>query len=270
MLNDFRKSVQLILHERITNPLSGALLFSWFAWNWRIPYFLFMGDSSLTLESRINYTETHFVGLGNSLIFPIVTAAFLVGGYPYVTNLSLKVWLWYRRRANRIRNEMEGNELLTLAESIELRREMDGLESRFAESMKSKDERIRVLSVELAQLREKLNSQVNEDPFPGINPSELAKKILLRGTKEGGDGMVRLVDHSQGVTFMAGNEGQENYELPQEKAALSAAVKDLVGQGLVEFGSQGVYEITDLGFKFAKWLRSSSQGTGLAGGKLLP
>ncbi len=86
MLDDFKKSVQLILRERITSPFSGAFFFSWFVWNWKMLYYLFFAGEDLTIKARLDFVDSNFIEWKYNLIFPIVSALFFVLIYPFITS----------------------------------------------------------------------------------------------------------------------------------------------------------------------------------------
>src|SRR5690242_14638677 len=97
MIEDFKKSIQLILNERITSPFSGAFFFSWFVWNWRLLYSLFYSDSTLTLQDKLNFVNANYIKLNDNLWYPLASTIFLVGLYPFVTTTALWIWLKFKK-----------------------------------------------------------------------------------------------------------------------------------------------------------------------------
>jgi hypothetical protein len=57
MLDDFRKSINSVLYERMTSPLFGALLISWCIWNWDILYFLFADREYYSVFLKVAYAQ---------------------------------------------------------------------------------------------------------------------------------------------------------------------------------------------------------------------
>jgi len=154
MLNEFAKSIRSILYERISSPLSGALFFSWLLWNWRIPYYLFVTDSTLTIDSRLNYIKTNLSSPIFCIILPIVTAIFIVLIYPILTTYTLKIWLKYKKWQYDIKNEIEQKRLISLEDSIQLRLEIKQQAEEFDKLLKDKNK-------ELENLNSKINSLEN-------------------------------------------------------------------------------------------------------------
>jgi hypothetical protein len=156
MINDLRKSIQLVLAERITSPFSGAFFFSWFVWNWKMVYFLLFADATLSLEARFRFVDQNFLVVTNNLIFPFLSAVFLVALYPFVTTLALRVWLWFRKWQNEIRNRIEGQQLLTLEQSIAIRLEIQNQQERLDRLLQSKDAEIQALTKKNEALEKQL------------------------------------------------------------------------------------------------------------------
>ena len=43
MLDEFQKSIKAVLYDRLTSPLAGCFIFSWFVWNWGLVYYVLIG-----------------------------------------------------------------------------------------------------------------------------------------------------------------------------------------------------------------------------------
>ncbi len=142
MLDEFKKSISLVLRERITSPFSGAFIFSWFVWNWKIPYALLFSDEQLDLLSRINIIETQYLSWYQNLLLPIVSTLFFIIIYPFITTDSLWIWLKFKKFKTDIKNSIEGQMLLTLDQSIALRLELDSQNQRLDKLTKAKDDEI--------------------------------------------------------------------------------------------------------------------------------
>jgi hypothetical protein len=181
MLDDFKKSIQLILRERITSPFSGAFFFSWFVWNWKMLYFLFFTDENLTLNERFNYVDTHFLKWADNFFLPILSALFFVLIYPFITTGALWIWLRFKKWQADIKNNIEGQQLLTLDQSIALRLEIENQHERLDRLTKAKDGEISLLRRESEELRRRLTSKVeiSEETMPQVtqNPSDYTEEI---------------------------------------------------------------------------------------------
>jgi hypothetical protein len=153
MLKDFRKSIQLILSERIASPFSGAFIFSWFIWNWKLIYVLVASDSEAGLADRIILVENNYINLFRNLWYPLLSAIFLVTIYPFVTTGSLWAWLKFKKLQLAIKNNIEGQQLLTIEQSLALRLEVQNQENKFQSLLKSKDDEIEMLNFKLTELK---------------------------------------------------------------------------------------------------------------------
>src|SRR5579872_6741793 len=101
MLDDFRKSIYLILHERITSPLSGTIALSWLGWNWRPVFYLFFSPSSVSIPDRFKYIDANYISFSYNLLYPLGSVVFLIILYPLLTTGALNVWLRYKSWQNK-------------------------------------------------------------------------------------------------------------------------------------------------------------------------
>jgi hypothetical protein len=164
MLNDFRKSIQSVLYERIRSPFSGAFFFSWIVWNWKLVYYLIFSAGSTA--TRIEYVQANYINLFNNLIFPFLSTIFLIVVYPFITTAGYWVWLKFKTWQIKIRNGIEGNRLLTLDQSITLRMQIRNQEEEFDKMLRKKDEEILILK---NQIEESTKSK-NQEIMDAINP----------------------------------------------------------------------------------------------------
>jgi len=119
MLNDFRKSIQSVLYERVRSPFSGAFFFSWIVWNWKLIFYLIF--SNVLINDRIKFVDENYINIYNNLIYPFASTVFLIVVYPFITTAGYWVWLKFKTWQIKIRNDIEKNQLLTLEQSITLR-----------------------------------------------------------------------------------------------------------------------------------------------------
>ncbi|MBA4311818.1 MAG: hypothetical protein C0417_04215 [Chlorobiaceae bacterium] len=157
MLNDFKKSILLVLQERISSPFSGAFFFSWFIWNWRMLYFIFFAPETLSLNERFAYIDAHFLNWQENLVLPILSAVFFIGLYPIITTAALWVWLKYKKFQTDLKNRIEGQQLLTLDQSVALRLELENQHERLDRLTKAKDDEILLLRRETQELKQLLS-----------------------------------------------------------------------------------------------------------------
>ena len=161
MLDDFKKSIQLVLNERISSPFSGSFLFSWVVWNWRLIYYLFSNDGTVRLTDRISYVESNYLSLRYTLLFPAVSAVFLIAVYPFITTGALWIWLKFKKTQQTLKNNIEGQQLLNLEQSISVRLEVQNQQDKFDRLLKSKDAELLAMKNEIERLQQKLKEKAN-------------------------------------------------------------------------------------------------------------
>ena len=173
MLEEMQKSIKAVLYDRLTSPLAGTFILSWLLWNWGLIYYVLAGDEMRNMVDRIGYIKNNFFQLKYLLIYPSVSAAFLIFLYPYAANYVYKKTLGFNRKKKDVKDEIEREQRLTLKESLEIRNEIKKIEERFFEANKKKDEEIKLLMQENEALKEKLNK--NNENTPGKDNEALSK-----------------------------------------------------------------------------------------------
>lgn len=161
MINDLKKSIRSILYERISSPLSGALFFSWFVWNWKIPYILFYSDKGLNIEARLKIIQDNYIDLSDNLLFPIFSALFLVLVYPFASTGALNIWLRFKSWQTNMKNKIEETKSLSVEEANQIRYEMLIQEEKITNLLKSKEGEIDLYKLEIEKLDKTLKEKEN-------------------------------------------------------------------------------------------------------------
>ena len=137
MFSEFRKSINSILFERVTSPLFGTLTISWLLLNWRIPYLTLFVSESKIKETKIDYILSNYADVHFLITYPIISTAILITLVPFISNgaywLSLKFKKWKIDK----KNEIEKTQLLSLEQSINLRKELRENELEFEKILES-------------------------------------------------------------------------------------------------------------------------------------
>ncbi len=162
-VKDFPDSIKAILYDRIVSPLSGTFIFSWLVWNWKLVYFFFVFDGTYTIVGKIDYISTHYNNWGNLFWLPFASTIFLIGFYPIVSTGAYWVHLKYKMLQNDIKNKIENNKLLTIEQSLKIKREYKDLYDSFLELEKSKDDELKWLKEDNKQKADKLIEVTNEN-----------------------------------------------------------------------------------------------------------
>jgi hypothetical protein len=261
MFDEIRKSIQLILYERITSPLSGALLFSWFVWNWKIPYLLFFDGNLLPFAKKLEYVENNYFTYDHNLYFPILSPLFLTLVYPFATTGILNVWLRFKKWQNSIKNQIEGSQLLTQDQSLQLRLQLRHQQDEFSDLLRAKDEEIETLKSERNTLIDKINSlsptssETAKLSLPKL--SEKATTLLLEGSQDPRGGIM-VVEYGGGKFIQVNTKNLGNDGDPRDEAEWDVAIDELQNSGYIKYKSENYYLVTDAGFKLADKIRSAT------------
>ncbi|MGV8058217.1 MAG: hypothetical protein AB2L12_09375 [Smithellaceae bacterium] len=161
MIDDFKKSIQITINEKIASPFSGTFFFTWFVWNWRMLYYLIFPDDTLTLEKKLDFVSLHFINWNYNLLYPFFSAIFLIVAYPVITTSALWVSLRYKKLQTDLKNKIEGSKLLTLEQSINIRQQLQETEEKYAKILLTKDEELKNRQIEVGLLTDSLKKEEN-------------------------------------------------------------------------------------------------------------
>jgi hypothetical protein len=159
-MTELRKSINAILYQRVTSPLFGTFLVSWIVWNWKIIYTTFFIDEDKIIKNKIDYIVENFSDSSYLIWYPLLSTLILLTLIPFLSNgaywLSLKFEKWKVDSKNKI----EKQQLLTLAQSIELRGQIIESERKFESLLQNKNDEIKQLKL-LVEESSKGNENIN-------------------------------------------------------------------------------------------------------------
>lgn len=121
LLDDIRKSLQ----NRVKNPLLGTFTISWALCNWDIFVLL---SSSYDPEAKIQAIEKKLV-FAKMLGYPAISTALLIFLIPFASHACLAATLKFQSNMRALRRKIEGNELISVEEANDLRKQIDKLTS---------------------------------------------------------------------------------------------------------------------------------------------
>lgn len=146
MFDETKKSVESILSQRLSSPFYGTLIISWLIWNWKIIYLTIFVSESKINGSKIDYIVSNYNDINHIVWLPLASTVILLVALPIITNGAYWLDLIYNRwRVNR-KNTVEGKQLLSIEQSINLREQIVNMEKRFETLLGDKD-------TEIAQLK---------------------------------------------------------------------------------------------------------------------
>ena len=170
MIDEFRKSINSILYQRVNSPFWGALVLSWVIWNWEIIYLTLFVSSEEIEGTKIDYIKLYLAENQNNLIWwPLITLIVVLALLPFISNgaywLSLKFKNWKVDQKRILEKKIP----LSIEESIKLRSEIIKQEEAFETITKEKNKKIIEQASQIKQLEsdmiglEKSISDLNEE-----------------------------------------------------------------------------------------------------------
>lgn len=177
MFDDVGKTIKAILYDRITSPLFGTFLFSWFGWNWRL-IALFLTDSSTTIAKKFQYLDSELypnngVTFIYGLLLPLSTTAFFIYIYPWFAKKVYGYWREQQNELKKLQVEKDGEKPLTKEEAQEITNQALLSELRYQEEREKREARIR----NLEELVKALQEEKVSEPAKSISLKDLANRI---------------------------------------------------------------------------------------------
>jgi hypothetical protein len=159
MQSEIRKSINSILFERVTSPLYGTLIISWLIWNWKIIYLTLFVDSEEIEGTKIDFILNNYSEINHLLTYPLISTLLLITIFPFISNGAYWVNLKFKKWKIDQKNSIEEKQLLTLEQSISIRKELKEKENDFQEMISKKDLEITLLKKELETQNDSENTQ---------------------------------------------------------------------------------------------------------------
>lgn len=182
MLEDTVKSIKAYLYDRTSSPLFGAFITSWVLWNHRFVMAIVFGDG---LQEKYDMMDkaicASFLGLLSQwLILPLTTALLYIFLYPWPARWIYSYSKKQQMKINQLKNEIEGNRLLTFEESSMISLEIEALKEEYQRESEKLNLTITTLRTELKKAekaKSHLISQQNAEKDSQVkNPNEIAFK----------------------------------------------------------------------------------------------
>jgi hypothetical protein len=153
-MDDVIKSIKAHLYDRVVSPLFGAFVISWCVWNYRVIFVLL---SSEIIPYKFNYIDEYY---SSALYFfefsfsklwvvgilaPLISAFFYIYAYPFFALPVYRYSLYRQKRLNDVKNEIEGNTLLTLDKSRKIIQDAKKMQIEHSQQMSNAEEEIESL-----------------------------------------------------------------------------------------------------------------------------
>lgn len=250
MFSEMNKSISAALYERVTSPFYGALLITWFIWNWKIPYLTFFVNEEKLKTNKLDYIVENFYDINNLIIYPLISTVLVLTILPFITNGAF--WLHIKFSKWRIdqKNTLEMKTLLTLEQSIRLREEVLKSEEKFENLLERKNQEIKELNFKISEMSNfatlnKTDPQLSDKTkiLTVDSPSvkSIAQKII--NSEELSSSFKEVVRYIQGG--YAGLLKSEN--------VTPNAVAYFEANNLIDNQGKGMYTLTDRGRDVLKY-----------------
>lgn len=179
MLDEFRKSINSILYERVTSPFWGAYALSWILWNWEIVYVtIFISEDKLNYN-KLEYLKRHYdIDIFNSIIIPFIISLVIISIIPLVANGAYWLSLLFKKWKINKKRSVEKTTLLTFKESVEIKEEILKQGERFNKLNTERDSKLIEFEKEIFDLKTKLNASNSLILKKDNKIQELESKIL--------------------------------------------------------------------------------------------
>lgn len=256
-------SVRMNLFERITSPLFGAFVVSWFAWNFSLILVTFSADmgtlEKLTYIKAVLYSGFYYA-IFPLFVAPLLSSVLFIFLYPTPAGWCYSYWHRQQMKRKALRDKIEGATLLTIEESQKVRLENIELKRKFEARIREQEQRIEDLEKLGEQERASAVSSQTllKERIDELNSQQIPKK--QKGRWDDVPEEIRLVVKT--VTqllegsgaLIAGRDAVMNMmrrALPKASIIqIEALVDDAQTGGMIERHDSG-YRLTPVGRRFA-------------------
>lgn len=220
MFEQFTNSIKATLYDRVSSPLSSSFLVSWCLWNYKILIVLFSSMEPYQKYSAIDifistslFSTPFYEPLGylmsNGFVYPLLSALAYIFIYPIPSKYIYKYHIKQLSLLKQARNTIEELEVLTVDESLKIKRYALGQERGFIETIKIKDDEIAEKNKEIESINSRL---IDKD----IKINELTGQVgsLSESVSKHVDEITRFHDEVANLTF-------ENNNMKDELLALT-------------------------------------------------
>lgn len=122
-MGNFWKDFKFQISERLTNPLLGSFIASWFVWNWNLILVLLFGNG---YTERLQVVQSVIDGSGAYYFqlwaYPLLSAGVFILVYPFVARMVYWYWENQQKKIKAMRQRIEDETPITQEEATRLRR----------------------------------------------------------------------------------------------------------------------------------------------------
>ncbi len=149
MFKEFSQSIKANLYERVSSPLIGSVAISWLIFNWKAIFYLIYSDAKI--EEKLLVFSFQYADICLNFIYPLALGFLTSIAYPIAAFVPFYLWESIQHRQRVIKRRLSMSELLTLEQSLELKKELA-----------SKDKEIKNIISANQIAEEALKNKINE------------------------------------------------------------------------------------------------------------
>lgn len=180
-MDDVVKSIKAHLYDRVVSPLFGAFLISWCIWNYRVIFVLL---SSEIIQYKFNYIDEYYSSffyygsfsvsklLLIGIAAPVFSAFLYIYAYPFLALPVYKFSLSRQKRLNEVKNEIEGNTLLTLDKSRRIIQDAKKMQIEYNKQMEIAEEEIESLRKIISDQMVEIDKLRTASPVEKLPPND--------------------------------------------------------------------------------------------------
>lgn len=173
-MDEFRKFINSILHERTATPFYTTFLISWLLWNWRPLYVTLFISESYISGNKLDYIIPMF-GWWVGLVFPLISTALIIFGLSYVANITYRFSL--RRRRERINDKIEiieKDRSMTFDQVAELKTEWEKRIQNVQREVETLTNQKQILEIQI----DNQNSKISRLESQGVEKEEAFRSLF--------------------------------------------------------------------------------------------
>lgn len=179
MLSDILESTKQSLLERLSNPLVSSFAISWCLWNWKFLVIIF-SDTTVTQTFHLASTvafPNFWTCLIQGFLLPLISSAIYIFALPYPSQFVYAFTLKRQQEANKVKQKIQDETLLSVEDSILLKEEFRDYERQSKEKINALNDEIAKLSAERERTKptRKASATLKVDSF---KPKEVQVEIL--------------------------------------------------------------------------------------------
>lgn len=192
-MDDLIKGIKAQLYDRLSSPLLFTFAFSLLAWNYRAVLILLSSltpsDKFLALDLLgLTWESEYFYWISHLILLPLATSTIYIFALPWAEKIVFEYSLERKKDLKISRQKIEDDTPISNEEARELRSLAEVAYREYDATIRSRQEEIARLKVEVFDLKEKLKSfsSSSENADTGLADLSTAQEALLRKISDKG------------------------------------------------------------------------------------